>query len=68
MSLEWTIIVLGFVVANTYFSYRYGFEQGEESGIAALLATLISSEVIVMDEDTGIIKAKKENTPNDNAK
>lgn len=59
MSNEWMIIFGMFIFACAYFSYKFGYETGQVDGVGGLLDTLISSDVIEMDEETGIVKAKK---------
>jgi len=58
MSNEWMIIFGMFIFFCTYFSYKLGYEHGEEDGVGGILASLIKSDVIEMDEETGIVKAK----------
>lgn len=59
MSNEWMIIFGMFIFICAYFSYKFGYENGEEDGAAGVLGSLIKSDVIEMDEETGIVKAKK---------
>jgi hypothetical protein len=40
MSVEMMIIVGLFIVANSYFSYKAGFKEGQFIGIAGLALTL----------------------------
>ena len=59
MSNEWMIIFGMFIFICAYFSYKFGYDNGQVDGVGSLLDSLINSEVIEMDEETGIVKAKK---------
>jgi len=59
MSNEWMIIFGMFIFICAYFSYKFGYDNGQADGVGSLLDSLINSEVIEMDEETGIVKANK---------
>jgi hypothetical protein len=59
MSNEWMIIFGMFIFICAYFSYKFGYDNGQADGVGGLLDSLINSDVIEMDEETGIVKAKK---------
>jgi hypothetical protein len=59
MSNEWMIIFGMFIFICAYFSYKFGYDNGQADGVGSLLDSLINSDVIEMDEETGIVKAKK---------
>ena len=59
MSNEWMIIFGMFIFICAYFSYKFVYDNGQADGVGGLLDSLINSDVIEMDEETGIVKAKK---------
>jgi hypothetical protein len=58
MTIEWIIISILFITANTYFSYMAGQKEGYFLGGTVILSSLESSNIIEISEN-GDISAKK---------